>query len=140
MNSPIVLIHGLWLSLPFLILFQGGFGYVALTSFAQWLPRVNVEPPVDAVRQEIGRSAHEHDNPAVGAEETSRRPTIAAVGPCRVHTHKGGRSGCQVADEGVLSSIRVGSHKVARFAQEQDESAVRADPGTLRDAVAAVRS
>jgi cellulose synthase/poly-beta-1,6-N-acetylglucosamine synthase-like glycosyltransferase len=43
--------HHLWLSLPFLILFQGGFGYVALTSFAQWLPRVNVEPsePADAL-------------------------------------------------------------------------------------------
>ncbi len=44
-------IHGQWLSLPFLILFQGGFGYVAITSFAQWMPRVNIEPsePADAV-------------------------------------------------------------------------------------------
>ena len=38
----IALMHGQYLSLPFLILFQGGFGYVAVLSFAQWLPRVSV--------------------------------------------------------------------------------------------------
>jgi hypothetical protein len=44
-------LHGQYLSLPFLLLFQGGFGYVAILSFAQWLPRVNLPPrdPVDAV-------------------------------------------------------------------------------------------
>ena len=33
--------HGQYLSLPFLIMFQGGFLYVALCSLAQWWPRVN---------------------------------------------------------------------------------------------------
>ena len=44
-------IHGQWLSLPFLVLFQGGFGYVAISSMAQWFPKVNLEPdePADAV-------------------------------------------------------------------------------------------
>lgn len=44
-------IHGQYLSLPFLLLFQGGFGYVAILSFAQWLPRVALPAtePVDAV-------------------------------------------------------------------------------------------
>jgi hypothetical protein len=31
--------HGQYLTLPFLILFQVGFLYVALCSLAQWLPR-----------------------------------------------------------------------------------------------------
>ena len=30
---------GQWFSLPFLALFQGGFGYVAWSSISQWLPR-----------------------------------------------------------------------------------------------------
>ncbi|MGB8355764.1 MAG: cellulose synthase family protein [Chthoniobacteraceae bacterium] len=44
-------IHHQWLSLPFLMLFQGGFGYVAISSLAQWMPRVNLQPqePADAV-------------------------------------------------------------------------------------------
>jgi len=44
-------IHGQWLSLPFLVLFQCGFGYVAISSMAQWFPKVNIEPdePADAV-------------------------------------------------------------------------------------------
>ena len=44
-------VHGQYLSLPFLILFQGGFGYVAITSLAQWLPRIPqiADGPVDAV-------------------------------------------------------------------------------------------
>ncbi len=33
-------IYGQYLSLPFLVLFQGGFSYVAITSLAQWLPRI----------------------------------------------------------------------------------------------------
>jgi len=31
-------LHGQWLSIPFLVLFQAGFGYVALCSIAQWIP------------------------------------------------------------------------------------------------------
>jgi hypothetical protein len=27
-----------WLSVPFLVLFAGGFGYVSLCSIAQWVP------------------------------------------------------------------------------------------------------
>jgi hypothetical protein len=44
-------IHGQYLSLPFLILFQGGFSYVAITSLAQWLPRIPqmADDSVDAV-------------------------------------------------------------------------------------------
>jgi hypothetical protein len=30
--------HSNWLSVPFLVLFQAGFSYVALCSLAQWLP------------------------------------------------------------------------------------------------------
>ena len=30
--------HAQWLSIPFLVLFAAGFGYVALSSIAQWLP------------------------------------------------------------------------------------------------------
>ncbi len=30
--------HGQWMSIPFLVLFQAGFGYVALCSIAQWVP------------------------------------------------------------------------------------------------------
>ena len=30
--------HGQWLSIPFLLLFQSGFAYVALCSIAQWIP------------------------------------------------------------------------------------------------------
>ncbi len=30
---------GQWLSLPFLLMFQGGFAYVALSSMVQWMPR-----------------------------------------------------------------------------------------------------
>jgi hypothetical protein len=41
---------------------------------------------------EIGRSAHEYDSPAVGAEKSSGRRAIAAVGPCRAHTYQGGSS------------------------------------------------
>jgi len=40
-------IHHQWMSLPFLMLFQGGFGYVAITSLAQWMPRVHIEDPAD---------------------------------------------------------------------------------------------
>jgi hypothetical protein len=32
--------HGQWLSVPFLVLFAGGFGYVALCSIAQWFPQL----------------------------------------------------------------------------------------------------
>ena len=47
----LAVIHHQWFSLPFLMLFQGGFGYVAISSLAQWLPRVNLQPrePVEAV-------------------------------------------------------------------------------------------
>ncbi|HEY2343558.1 MAG TPA: glycosyl transferase family 2, partial [Chthoniobacteraceae bacterium] len=31
-------LHGQWLSIPFLLLFQMGFAYVALCSIAQWVP------------------------------------------------------------------------------------------------------
>ena len=34
--------HHQYLSLPFLIMFQGGFLYVALSSLAQWLPKFNL--------------------------------------------------------------------------------------------------
>ena len=37
--------HGQYLSLPFLIMFQCGFLYVALCSLAQWWPRVNFSAP-----------------------------------------------------------------------------------------------
>lgn len=37
--------HGQYLTLPFLILFQAGFLYVALCSLAQWLPRFNIPAP-----------------------------------------------------------------------------------------------
>jgi cellulose synthase/poly-beta-1,6-N-acetylglucosamine synthase-like glycosyltransferase len=33
--------HGQYLSLPFLVMFQGGFLYVSLSSLAQWWPRFN---------------------------------------------------------------------------------------------------
>jgi cellulose synthase/poly-beta-1,6-N-acetylglucosamine synthase-like glycosyltransferase len=39
------LAHGQYLTLPFLILFQAGFLYVALCSLAQWLPRFNFPGP-----------------------------------------------------------------------------------------------
>lgn len=44
-------LDGQYLSVPFLILFQGGFAYVACSSMAQWLPRLNLteREPVDAV-------------------------------------------------------------------------------------------
>lgn len=32
------IMHGQWLSVPFLVLFQAGFAYVALCSLAQWIP------------------------------------------------------------------------------------------------------
>jgi hypothetical protein len=35
-------IHAQWLSVPFLVLFAGGFGYVALCSIAQWFPQLRV--------------------------------------------------------------------------------------------------
>ncbi|MDP9292245.1 MAG: glycosyltransferase family 2 protein [Verrucomicrobiota bacterium] len=40
-----------FLSIPMLLMFQGGFTYVALSSIAQWLPRVAfpTRPPVEAV-------------------------------------------------------------------------------------------
>ncbi len=37
------LLTGQWLSLPFLLMFQGGFAYVALSSMAQWMPRFSSE-------------------------------------------------------------------------------------------------
>ncbi|MDQ3115139.1 MAG: glycosyltransferase family 2 protein [Verrucomicrobiota bacterium] len=39
------LMHGQYLTLPFLIIFQVGFLYVALCSLAQWLPRFNFPAP-----------------------------------------------------------------------------------------------
>ncbi len=39
------LMHGQYLTLPFLIMFQVGFLYVALCSLAQWLPRFNFPAP-----------------------------------------------------------------------------------------------
>jgi hypothetical protein len=47
----LAVMHRQWFSLPFLLLFQGGFGYVAISSISQWLPRVSIQPrdPVDAV-------------------------------------------------------------------------------------------
>ena len=39
------LVHGHYLTLPFLIMFQVGFLYVALCSLAQWLPRFNFPAP-----------------------------------------------------------------------------------------------
>ncbi len=34
--------NGQWLSIPFLVLFAGGFGYVALCSIAQWFPQLRM--------------------------------------------------------------------------------------------------
>ena len=34
--------HGQFLSLPFLVMFQGGFLYVSLSSLAQWWPKFNL--------------------------------------------------------------------------------------------------
>jgi len=47
----VAILHGQWLSLPFLVLFQGGFGYVAVSSLGQWLPRfiVQTREPSDPV-------------------------------------------------------------------------------------------
>ncbi|MBA3650478.1 MAG: glycosyltransferase, partial [Chthoniobacterales bacterium] len=39
------LVHGQYLTLPFLIMFQVGFLYVAVCSLAQWLPRFNFPAP-----------------------------------------------------------------------------------------------
>ena len=39
------LVHAQYLTLPFLIMFQVGFLYVALCSLAQWLPRFNFPAP-----------------------------------------------------------------------------------------------
>ena len=39
------IVHQQWLSIPFLILFQSGFTYVALTSLAQWSPSLRFQPP-----------------------------------------------------------------------------------------------
>jgi hypothetical protein len=36
------LAHGQFLSVPFLLMFQGGFLYVALSSLAQWWPKLNI--------------------------------------------------------------------------------------------------
>ena len=36
------LVHGQYLTLPFLLMFQAGFLYVAFSSLAQWLPRLNL--------------------------------------------------------------------------------------------------
>ena len=33
--------HGQWISVPFLTMFQIGFLYVSLSSFSQWMPRLN---------------------------------------------------------------------------------------------------
>jgi hypothetical protein len=44
---------GQWGSVPFLLLFQGGFTYVGLASIAQWRPRAADQPaptePEDAL-------------------------------------------------------------------------------------------
>jgi cellulose synthase/poly-beta-1,6-N-acetylglucosamine synthase-like glycosyltransferase len=47
----VAVIHHQWFSLPFLLLFQCSFGYVAISSIAQWIPRVSLQPrePEDAV-------------------------------------------------------------------------------------------
>jgi hypothetical protein len=34
--------HGQWISVPFLAMFQIGFLYVSLSSFSQWMPRLNL--------------------------------------------------------------------------------------------------
>ncbi len=34
--------HAQWMSIPFLLLFAGGFGYVALSSIAQWFPQLRL--------------------------------------------------------------------------------------------------
>ena len=39
------ILAGNYLSIPFLILFQGGFAYVACASIAQWLPSLPPTPP-----------------------------------------------------------------------------------------------
>ncbi len=36
--------HGQYLSIPFLLMFQGGFLYVSLCSLRQWFPRMNLGP------------------------------------------------------------------------------------------------
>jgi hypothetical protein len=36
------LAHGQFLSVPFLLMFQAGFFYVALSSLAPWYPRLNL--------------------------------------------------------------------------------------------------
>ena len=42
------LVHGQFLSVPFLLMFQGGFLYVSLCSIASWWPRFNVSAPRSA--------------------------------------------------------------------------------------------
>ncbi|MES2571866.1 MAG: glycosyl transferase family 2, partial [Verrucomicrobiota bacterium] len=39
-----------WLSVPFLMLFTGGFGYVALCSIAQWFPQLRNPWRTDGTR------------------------------------------------------------------------------------------
>ena len=41
--------HGQYFTLPFLVMFEGGFLYVALCSLAQWWPRISLRPAREVV-------------------------------------------------------------------------------------------